>query len=175
MEVAEHGAIHNRRRKEWGWVLLALGFFVLGGLIARAQSAANVPYPNGYRRWTRVKTILVGPQSPFFKDSGGIHHIYANDKAMEGYAAGKFPDGAICVFDLLDTKEKDGVTAEGARQRIDVMMKDSKLYSCSGGWGFERFLGDTRTPSLTEDHRKLCVGCHEQRKEHDRVFSEYRQ
>ena len=175
MEITEQGANQSRRRKEWAGALLALGLLVLGGLSARAQSAASVPYPNGYRRWTLVKTSLIGPQSPAFKDSGGIHHVYANEKSMEGYATGKFADGAVFVFDLLEAKEKDGVTVEGSRRRIDVMVKDSKLYSASGGWGFERFLGDTHTASLTEENRKLCAGCHEMRKEHGMVFSEYRE
>lgn len=175
MEVIGPGAKQNTRKKEWAWVLLVLGLFVLGGLSIRAQSADNVAYPSGYRRWTLVKTVLIGTQSPAFKDSGGIHHIYANEKSMEGYATGKFPDGAIFVFDLLEAKEKDGVTGEGSRKRIDVMVKDSKRYAASGGWGFERFLGDTRTAALNEENRKICVTCHEQRKEHGMVFSEYRE
>jgi hypothetical protein len=43
-----------------------------------------------------------------------------------------------------------------------------------GGWGFERFLGSDTTPSLTEEHRKLCIECHDQRAEHDRVFSTFK-
>ena len=140
-----------------------------------ASAATEVPYPTGYRRWTHIRTMLVGPQSSFFETSGGIHHIYANDKAMEGYASGTFPDGAVMVFDLLNVKEKDGVTAEGARQRIDVMLKDSKLFAATGGWGFERFTGDSETDRpLTEEHRKLCFACHEQRKDHAYVFSTFR-
>ena len=33
---------------------------------------------------------------------GGIHHIYANDKAIEGYRNELFPDGAVIIFDLLE-------------------------------------------------------------------------
>ena len=50
----------------------------------RAASDNTVPYPEGYRKWVHVGTALVGPQSPFFATGGGIHHIYANDKAMKG-------------------------------------------------------------------------------------------
>jgi hypothetical protein len=147
----------------------------LRGTVTDKTGANDVPYPTGFRRWAHVKTVLVGPQSPFFQDSGGIHHIYANEKAIEGYATREFPDGSVLVFDLLGTKEKDGVTGEGDRKRVDVMLKDSKRFAATGGWGFERFLGDSETDRpLTEEHRAACFTCHEQAKDHDFVFSTYR-
>src|SRR5262245_66574295 len=79
----------------------------------RAKSNDEVPYPMGYRRWTHVRTVLIGPQSPAFESFGGLHHIYANGKAMEGYRAGRFPDGSVLVFELLETRENAGVTTEG--------------------------------------------------------------
>jgi hypothetical protein len=142
---------------------------VIVGVFAQAGSNASIDYPQGFRKWVHVKTAVVGPQSAFFKSGGGIHHVYANGKAMEGYETGAFPDGSILVFDLLDAREA------GPRQRIDVMVKDSRRFSASGGWGFERFLGDSQTDRpLTEEHRGQCVTCHQQRKAHDLVFSEYR-
>jgi len=157
--------------------LIALAAFVILTWVVNmwARSDDPVAYPLDYRKWVHVTTVLVGPQSPFFKTAGGIHHVYANGKAMKGYETGKFPDGAILVFDLLDTKETDGATIEGARQRIDVMLKDTRRFPTTGGWGFERFLGDSETDRpLTEEHRKLCFSCHEKRKSHDFVFSTFR-
>lgn len=141
----------------------------------RAAPDATVSYPDGYRKWVHIGTTLVGPQSPFFASSGGIHHIYANDQAMKGYETGKFPDGAILVFDLLDTKELNGATIEGPRKRIDVMLKDTQRFPGTGGWGFERFLGDGQSnPTLTEEKKTLCFNCHEKSKAQDFVFSKYR-
>jgi len=94
---------------------------------------------------------------------------------MQGYSGGKFPDGSTLVFDLRDAKERDGVTSEGVRQRIDVMLKDSRRFAATGGWGFERFMGDSETDRpLTEEHRQSCFNCHQARKDHDFVFSQYR-
>ena len=61
-----------------------------------------------------MKSVLVGPASPAFPTEGGVHHIYANDLALQGYRTGRFPDGAVVVYDLLDTKEVNGSTIEGA-------------------------------------------------------------
>jgi len=141
----------------------------------RAAPDSTVPYPNGYRNWVHVATTLVGPQSPFFAGNGGIHHIYANEKAVKGYETGTFPDGSIVVFDLLDTKEVNGATSEGPRKRIDVMLKDAQRFPSTGGWGFERFLGDSETdPALTAEQKATCFSCHERRKAQDYVFSKLR-
>jgi hypothetical protein len=141
----------------------------------RAAPDSTVPYPNGYRKWVHVGTTLVGPQSPFFASSGGIHHIYANEKAVKGYETGTFPDGSTVVFDLLDTKELNGATIEGPRKRLDVMVKDAQRFPSTGGWGFERFLGDTETnPALTAEQKANCFSCHEKRKGQDYVFSTLR-
>ena len=56
-----------------------------------------------------------------------------------------------------------------------MMSKDSRLYSATGGWGFERFGGDSKTDRpLTEEHRQQCFNCHAQKKDHDFVFSEFK-
>lgn len=156
-------------------IVFALLVTFVSTLPQRAAPDATVSYPDGYRKWVHVGTTLVGPQSPFFASNGGIHHIYANDQAMKGYETGKFPDGAILVFDLLDTKEINGATIEGPRKRIDVMLKDTQRFPGTGGWGFERFLGDSQTnPALTEEKRTLCFNCHEKSKAQDFVFSKFR-
>lgn len=165
----------NMMTKRTTAIVLAAFVTLTWVVTMRARSDSPIAYPLGYRKGVHVKTMLVGPQSPFFKTAGGIHHVYANDKAMTGYETGKFPDGAILVFDLLDTKETDGATIEGPRQRIDVMIKDTQRFQTTGGWGFERFLGDSETDRpLTEEHRGLCFSCHEKRKAHDFVFSTFR-
>src|SRR5215510_8257396 len=144
-------------------------------LSLRAKPNDAVPYPAGYRLWTHVKAALVGPQSPAFDNSGGIHHIYANEKAMEGYRTGRFPDGSVLVADFLETRENAGVTTEGARRRIDVMLKDGKRYAATGGWGFEQFKGDSQTDRMvTAEIAANCFACHSKQKERDSVFSEFR-
>jgi Cytochrome P460 len=135
----------------------------------------GVPYPVGYRRWTHVKTALIGPESPAYESFGGLHHIYANEKAMEGYRAGRFPDGSVLVFELLETRENAGLTTEGPRRRVGVMVKEGKRYAKTGGWGFESFQGDSQTERrLTAESRITCFKCHEPQKDRDFVFSEFR-
>lgn len=153
--------------------LLAVAGMAVATAFASPRATDGVPYPAGYRQWTHVKSMVVLPSNPAFATGGGMHHVYANAAAMAGFSTGHFADGSILVFDLLKASENSGVIAAGERERLDVMVKDARRYAASGGWGFERFMGTDTTPSLTEEHRKLCVECHDQRADHDRVFSTY--
>ena len=155
------------------WEGLAIAGLAIGSGLAASRFANGVPYPAGYRQWTHVKSMVVLPSSPAFATGGGMHHVYANPAAVTGFSTGRFADGSVLVFDLLKASESSGVIAAGERERLDVMTKDSKRYAASGGWGFERFLGNDTTASLTEEHRRLCVECHDQRADHDRVFSTF--
>lgn len=140
-----------------------------------AQVDHGVPFPKEFRKWAHVKSVLVGRQSTAFETEGGIHHIYANQKALEGYETGNFPDGSVIVYDLLETKEIDGNTIEGATRRVDVMVKESEHYRATGGWEFMSFRGANQTDrKLTAERKAACFACHANRKDHDFVFSEFR-
>jgi hypothetical protein len=166
------------RRKMKVTVLFAAAILT-SSLPLWARSNNSVSYPANYRQWTRVKSALIGPKSPAFENNGGIHHVYGNDKAMAGYRTGKFPDGSVIVADFLETKDIEnapGVTREGSRRRIDVMVKESNRYAESGGWGFESFRGDSQTDRMVvAGGAAKCFACHATQKENDAVFSSYRQ
>jgi Cytochrome P460 len=176
-------AIHKKTERlissaRWRRVIflaLAVTCIVTCSLSSWAESNDAIPYPTGYRQWTHVRTVLIGPQSPAFESFGGLHHIYANEKAMEGYRAGRFPDGSVLVFELLETRENAGVTTEGPRKRVGVMVKETKRYAETGGWGFESFQGDSQTERrLNAEGRIACFKCHEPQKDNDYVFSKPR-
>jgi len=160
-------------------VLVFLAFFgpsFRNALIrAQSQSFEQVPYPEGYRLWAHVRCGVTGPESPDFKNTGGIHHIYANDKALEGYLKGRFPDGSTIVYDLLEAPTKDGVTTEGRRRYLTVMTKDSKRFTETGGWGFEVFRKDSHTDRAIAGAAKTrCFDCHASQKDRDYVFGSFR-
>ena len=139
-----------------------------------AQSS-SVPYPEGYQDWRHVKSMVISQGHPLFEAFGGIHHIYANDAAVKGYAAGTFPNGSVIVFDLLEAHSKDNATTEGARKVLGVMHKDNARWAATGGWGFEGFAGDSRTErAVGAAAAKSCFACHTSQKATDYVFSRLR-
>ncbi|MCB1914056.1 MAG: cytochrome P460 family protein, partial [Rhodocyclaceae bacterium] len=110
---------------------------LLGITAATVALAAEpeVPYPAGYRDWHHVKSMVIEEGHPLYGAFGGIHHLYANDKALEGYQSDTFPDGAVIIFDLLEAVHDGNAVTEGARKVVGVMHKDAKKFAATGGWG----------------------------------------
>ena len=153
--------------------ILSLGSFGT----AIAQTAVEVPYPTNFRHWPHLKRMVINDKShPLFGAFGGIHHSYANAKGTIAVEKKKpFPDGAVLVFDLLEAKLAGGAYSEGKRKFIGVMMRDSKKYAATEGWGWQVFEGDKKTPSLkTVAEQKACSTCHLEVGAKGFVFTEMR-
>lgn len=153
---------------------------VLSGALATIALRAgevkppDVPFPDGYRAWRHVKSVVIGPEHKSFATEGGkIFQFFANAQAVEGYRAGRFPNGSVLVRETVRTISGDGdskgVLKEGERIALDVMHKDEQLYKETGGWGFETF--DNNNARLAEKNRLQCYACHSKQKERDLVFT----
>lgn len=154
--------------------ILLSALCVTGATTAMAAEPP-VPYPNDYRDWQHVKSMLIEQGHPLFESFGGIHHLYANAAAMQGYRDGHFPDGAVIVFDLLEAVSADNAVTEGARKVAGVMHKDAAAYATTGGWGFEGFAaGDPDKRVVGSNAASACFACHLPQKAQDYVFSQLR-
>ncbi|MEO7996296.1 MAG: cytochrome P460 family protein [Gemmatimonadaceae bacterium] len=136
-----------------------------------ARDPDGVPFPEGYRSWVHISSAVdtSGPRG------AGMHHIYANPQAMEGYRSGKFPNGSFIVFDRLNVNVNGATTKASGRQLIDVMMRDTARFRDTGGWGFDEFVGDSRTQHAFPQSSAptSCFNCHAQRKANDFVFTSF--
>jgi hypothetical protein len=163
-------------RKE---TMIVLGLIsAVGILLARLALSADkekpmVKYPDDYRHWTHVKSTVIQRGHPLYDSLGGIHHIYANWRAFKAMKSGKsFTDGAVLVFDLLETTQENNLLVEGPRKFIGIMQRDSKEFIDTGEWGFEEFKGDTKERVVGEP-KSSCFPCHEAQKQTGYVFSDY--
>ena len=147
---------------------------VAAGVACAGDTDARMPFPAEYRKWAVVKSLVVGPENRSFATNGGFHHYYANEKALEGFGTGHFPDGSVVVDERLELRQEAGVTFEGPRKSVAVMDKEVMRYQSTGGWGFDVFAGEDRTEGASASVRTACFSCHSQRKGHDFVFSEFR-
>jgi len=147
---------------------------LLAVMIAGSAAADTVAYPENFRTWSHVKSGVIGPQHKNFASLGGLHHVYANKEALAGYRTRQFPEQSVIVFEWLEWSEQDGAFLEGSRRQVDVMVKDSKRYASTGGWGFQRFVKDTREPAAAPTPQ-ACFACHDQLKQDGLVLSKYRE
>jgi len=155
--------------------LLGLTTVLMLSSISQADDQKQVPYPESFRDWRHVKSMIIEAGHPLATPFKGIHHVYANDKAMSGLRDGHYPDGAVLVFDLLDYVQADNTLQEAERKLVGVMHKDAAKYAATGGWGFEGFAGNSKTQRLTNDGGLSCYGCHVPKRSTDYVYSTLRE
>lgn len=137
-------------------------------------AAAEVAYPTGYGKWQHVTSMILNPGHPLYEAVGGMHHVYANAKAIQGYKGKRFADGSIIVFDLFEAVDKDRAISEGARKATLVMVRDRAKYPATDGWGYQVFAANTRKASLDAKGQADCHACHVSQKAQDYVFSRLR-
>lgn len=154
-----------------------VSLLLLASTLLRADPAVpdaplpEVPYPEGYRRWTHVVSAVVsakmgeaGPDAEKEKaraPHGLIHNLYANERAVEGYRTGHFPEGAVLIADWFVLEETRGGLKQGPRKSVDVMIRDAR-YTETGGWGFENFEQSSRTQrNVGAKAVTSCFKCHQ--------------
>jgi Cytochrome P460 len=147
----------------------------LGHADEEASPIFGVKIPAGYRDW---KLISVTHEEGDFNQ---LRAQLGNDVAIKSYREGKlpFPDGTIIValhWKRVPSEEDNKVFGRtqafvaGSPVNMQVMVKDSKKYAATGGWGFGDFWDGK--PSDEAMH-KACFPCHEPAKASDYVFTHY--
>jgi hypothetical protein len=131
--------------------------------------------PSGYRDWRLISVA---------HEEGNLHSFAAmlgNDVAIKAYRDGKlpYPDGTIIAalhYGHTPSEENDKVFGDpqsfvpGPPTNVQFMVKDSKKYASTGGWGFGHFNKDG-TPG-TDAQLKTCFPCHA-KASRDFVFTRY--
>jgi len=146
-----------------------------------ASPIYGVKIPAGYRDWKliAVANLLIPPKTDQIRAQLG------NDIAIRAYKEGTlpFPDGSIIaaihwtrVSSELNNSVLDGPFPGaqsyviGMTVNVQFMVKDSKKYAATGGWGFADFKdGKPQDKALHE----ACFPCHVPAKDRDYVFTHY--
>ena len=162
-------------------LVVGSGLGILMSLAALSIVSADdqVPFPNSFRDWFLVNSMIVTKDSPIFGQIGGLHLIYVNAKGLPALKKGgpfPYPDGTIFADDVHEFSIKDGSYVEGAKKAVTVMVKDAKKYGTNGGWGFQVWAGgDPSKPLLPNAAAatQACFVCHTPQKGQDYTFSTY--
>lgn len=154
---------------------IALFFlFVLfnGPAYGDAEPAPNgISIPQGYINWTVIA-------SSYRSDNNTLRVILGNDaaiKAAEKDETNPWPDGSVIakiVWKAKKHEEWESAIVPGEFVHSEFMIKDSKKYSDTGGWGFARWTGMKQQPyGKDASFVQECFGCHTPVKDNDYVFT----
>jgi len=132
--------------------------------------------PGGYRDWRLISVA---------REEGAINDIRAvlgNDSAIRAYRRGRlpFPEGTMIArlaWSLDPSEENNKVfgrpqsfVAGPPKNGVQFMVKDSKKYAATGGWGFGQFDNGT---AASETVLGTCLACHKAVSVRDLVFTRY--
>jgi hypothetical protein len=172
-------------------VFVVLALAVLAASASSAQDKYTVKVPGGvafsefkgYESWHLVSIS---------EDGGKMAAILANPTMIKAYQSGipgngkPFPDGSkMAKIHWIPTKMETfpAATVPGAQHDADFMVKDSKRFADSGGWGWGAFEYDAaagtfrpgnETDKPPQAHDAKCgFACHSKVKDRDYVFTEY--
>jgi hypothetical protein len=166
-------------------VFVLLAVVPLAGMLAyvagaSGQAGATAPVyvteiPPGYRDWKYISVA---------HEEGNLNSFAAvlgNDVAIKAYRDGKlpFPDGAIIAalhYKFVSSEENNKVFGRsqsfvpGAPTNVQFMIKDSRKYAATGGWGYGHFVEGKPADST---FMKPCFPCHAAIKARDFIFTRY--
>ena len=159
----------------------AMGVAISAALTVAAGGGERAPIfgieaPSGYRDWG---LISVAREEGKLDD---VRAILGNDVAVKAFRDGRlpFPDGTIIArlaWSLVPSEENNrafgqaqSFVAGPPKNGVQFMVKDSRRYAATGGWGFAQFDGGK---PADEAMHNTCFPCHEPAKAHDLVFTHY--
>lgn len=171
--------------------IVALVLAVVAGRAIAAQDKYSLKVPGGlafsefrgYESWQIISAS---------EDGGKLALIVGNPEMIKAYQEGipvngkPFPDGAKMAKIHLNEKKLGtfpSATVPSDQHDVDLMVKDSKRFADSGGWGYAVFeydaASDTFRPGTSADSppqgndAKCGFTCHTIVKTRDYVFTEY--
>ena len=175
---------------------IAVGLTVLGGTAVIAQDTGqakyNVRVPNGlafseFKGSESWQTVSVSQN-----EKQQIAVILANPVMIKAYQSGipgngkPFPDGSKMAKIHWNPKKSETfptATVPASLLDVDFMVKDSKRFADSGGWGWGAFdydaASDTFRPATEASHppqgndAKCGLACHTIVRTRDYVFTNY--
>ena len=164
---------------------------VLGALALSAQDKYPVKVPGGlafseFRGYEAWQVVSIS------QNGNALAATLANPVMIKAYLAGlpgngkPFPDGSKMAKIHWTPKKLETfpeATVPGTQQNVDFMVKDSKRFADSGGWGWAVFdydaASDTFTPGTLAgkppqgNDAKCGFTCHTTVKTRDYVFTDY--
>ena len=170
--------------KRIGWCLLGVAIAASAVALtasAPARSATDKPpvfirkIPAGYRGW---RLISVAHEEA---NLNSFAAVLGNDAAIKAYRDGQlpFPDGAIIAslhYRFVPSEENNRAFGQAQSfvavdpTNVQFMVKNSKTYASTGGWGFGHFNHDGT--SADETLMETCAPCHA-KASRDSFFTRY--
>jgi hypothetical protein len=142
---------------------------LLTSLSAVQPEKNGLPFDPQFEGWKLISTTERG-------DNNTFRLILGNDIAIRAIQSGNitpWPDGArMAKIAWQRAAGSDGLLYPGKFVQVELMVKDSRAYKRTDGWGWGRWRGLNLEPyGMGAGFVKECTGCHEPVRGNDFVYT----
>jgi hypothetical protein len=140
-----------------------------GQPLAVAPAPNGIEFPSAYKNWKAISAT-----DRF--DNQTMRVILANDAGIQAIAANHinpWPDGTtFAKVAWFQRDDGQGHVGAGAFFQVEFMIRDSKKYAATKGWGWARWRGDGLTPyGKDAGFSDECIACHMPVRDSDYVYT----
>ena len=165
-------------------VLLAAVLAILGSIAVAAQDRFTLKVPNGLA-FSEIKGYETWQDVAVSQTESGLKVIVANDAMIAAYRDGvpgnnkPFPEGSMIVkIEWSQKKSAESpyfVMVPDTLKSVSFIVKDSKRFQDTGGWGYAQFHYDASADTFTPfgSDAGCGYGCHAAVKAKDYIFTAY--
>lgn len=139
------------------------------GSAAEPQYTADgkLQFPAKYREWIFLSAgrgMTYGPSA----DPNGpplFDNVFVNPAAYHAFTqSGKWPEQSIFILEVRRARSEGSINKGGQFQGdvagIEVLVKDTRRFQDTNGWGFFEFEGGQTTPTSKLPKTAGCYACH---------------
>lgn len=152
-----------------------VALFVLSQAPAAAQQSARsvrftadqrLEFPADYREWIFLSSGRGMTYGPSANPNGPpvFDNVFVTPSAYRSFVkTGRWPEQAIFILEIRNAKSEGSINKGGQFQTdvtgIEVLVKDTKRFKDTEGWGFFEFEAD-RKPAAQLAKTASCYACH---------------
>jgi hypothetical protein len=164
--------------------LFSMAIVALMALPAAAQDVRftaeqKLTFPEKYREWIFLSAGRGMTYGPSANPNGPpvFDNVFVNPAAYRGFVkTGRWPEKSIFILEVRSAKSEGSINKGGQFQGgvtgIEVLVKDSKRFAETDGWGFFEF-DDSRQPVAKLEKTASCYSCHAQNAAVEHTFVQF--
>ena len=133
----------------------------------RFTADGKLEFPDKYREWIFLSAGRGMTYGPSANPNGPpqFDNVFVNPAAYRSFLnTGRWPEQAIFVLEIREAKTEGSINQGGQFQgdtiAVEVLVKDTKRFADTRGWGFFEYGAAERSAVEKLPKTASCYGCH---------------
>ncbi len=127
----------------------------------------KLQFPANYREWIFLSSGKGMTYGPAANPEGPpqFDNVFVNPAAYRSFlTTGRWPDQSIFILEIRKSKTEGSINKggyfQGETTALEVLVKDTRRFKSTGGWGFFEFGADDHQSAALLPATATCYPCH---------------